>query len=133
MRRRLVSVLAVGVLAVSSAACLVETREVADPRPAFAEARRDATRVQGRKGPARHLNLLAYDPADRELTRVSLPMWLAKKVSNESRVDIQDLDLDDEVGRRLARRLEGRKLEDLPLGLLVEAEDDGEIVLVWLD
>src|SRR5262245_52198430 len=76
---------ALGLLVAGAAAltagCLVEIDRVGDPRPAFAEARREAQRYQGRPGPAHHVNVLVYDRSDGELVRVSVPMWLVRKVA----------------------------------------------------
>lgn len=131
-RKLAVAVLALGV-ALVTAGCLVEVREVRDPRPAFERARADAARVQGRSGPAQRLNVLAYDPDDRELARLSLPMWLARKAARDGEFDA-DLDDEGDVGRRVKQRLRGRDLDGLPLGVLVEIEDKGgERVLIWLD
>lgn len=125
MKTRLAVLVAV---VLAAAGCLVETREVRDPAPAFDAARGAAARVQGRPGPARQLNILAYDPHDHELTRVRLPLWLAKKALREG-----DLDAGGEAGERAVARLRERGLERVPLGTLVEADDDGERVLIWFD
>jgi hypothetical protein len=115
--------------ALLGAACLVEVREVPDPEPAFREARAEAARLQGRSGPARSLNILSYDPEERELTRLSVPIWLVRKA--EGHVDLDELG--DERAERALRALKLRDLERAGLGALVEvAEDDGERVLVWL-
>jgi hypothetical protein len=108
---------------------------VGDPRAAFAEARDEALAVQGRPGPARELNVLVWDRDDRQLVRVSLPMWLVRKA--ESAAHEVEYDLDDEqaehVHRTLRRHVRLEDLEKAGLGVLVEVEeDDGEQVLVWL-
>lgn len=115
-------------VALAAAGCLVETREVRDPGPAFDAARGTAARLQGRPGPARRLNILAYDARDHELTRVRLPLWLAKKTLREG-----DLGAGGEAGERAVARLRQRDLGRVPLGTLVEADEDGERVLIWLD
>ena len=117
-----------------SAGCLVEVRQVADPGRDFDRARAEAARVAGRPGPAHELNVLVYDPDDEKLVRVSLPMWLARKVARD---EAGEIDLDDETGERVCERLGRRlRLEDVEkagLGTLVEVEDDdGAQVLVWL-
>jgi hypothetical protein len=80
------------------------------------------------------LNVLAYDPSDHELVRVSLPMWLVRKADRHGD---WDLDLDNARGERtkraLKRHLRLQDIERAGLGVLVEVEeDDGEQVLVWL-
>jgi hypothetical protein len=120
MRSPLLGAVLVGSLA---AGCLVHVEAVADPSAAFVEARQLASRATGRHGRARTLHVLAYDPEDGELTRLSLPTWLAR------RLDPEDLDLDGAAGR--LRLDDVRKAAP---GFLLESEDeDGERVLVWLD
>ena len=95
----------------------------------------EAARVAGQPGPARSLQVLVYDPGDRELVRVSLPMWLVRKLDHE--VDWDDDDWDAEDGDKVRHALRGRislrDLEKSALGTLIEVEEeDGEQVLVWL-
>ena len=115
-------------LALAGAGCLVEVDQVADPRPAFEKARREAGRLQGRPGPAQELNILAYDRDESRLVRVSLPMWMVRKLDDEQ----IDLDGHDRVERALRRRLTLRDIELAGLGLLVEVEERDSQVLVWL-
>lgn len=118
--------------------CLVQIEHVRDPRPHFEAARREAERLQGRRGPAHELNVLVYDAREEKLVRVSVPMWLARKL--ESRVDWdKDVDFDwkdgdkERVRRSLRRHVNLKEIERAGLGVLVEVdEDDGEQVLVWL-
>ena len=119
--------------AVLQAGCLVHVERVADPTAAFRKARAEAQRVQGQPGPARQLNVLVYDPDEGELTRVSVPMWLAKKAAGHVDIDAElDGDEDDAV-RRVKRRLPLAALDKAELGLLAEVDEDGgEQVLVWL-
>ena len=72
---------AVVLLAGLTSGCLVEIDRVADPGAAFAQARREAARFQGRPGPAHTVNVLVYGHDDSQLVRVSVPMWLARKVA----------------------------------------------------
>src|SRR5260221_3605696 len=78
--RRMAGAAAV-LLAGLTSGCLVEIDRVADPGAAFAQARREAARFQGRPGPAHHVNVLVYAHDDGQLVRVSVPMWLARKVA----------------------------------------------------
>ena len=117
--------------AVLSAGCLVgvEVEKVSDPGPAFAEARRQAARVQGRPGPPEHLRILVFDRTDGELVRATVPFRVVERLGDEE----IDLDLGEE-GERLRRRLRASDLEKAPLGPLVEVEEeDGDQVLVWLE
>jgi hypothetical protein len=128
MRRSAILILA----ALLQAGCFVHVEKVADATAAFREARTEALRVQGQPGPPRELNVLVYDPADTELVRVSVPMWLARKAAGH--VDWEDLDgRDRDVARRLRRRVPLEAIEKAGLGILAEVEDEGgEQVLVWL-
>ena len=124
---------AVAGLAVVETGCFVTVTKVADPRPVFDQARLEAERQAGRKGPASELHVLVYDPADDELVRVSVPMWLARKLD---RAEWKDVELDretEDVGRLLRKRVRLADLEKAGLGTFVEVEEeDGEQVLVWL-
>jgi hypothetical protein len=129
------AILLVAVAALLETGCLVQITKVADPRPIFQEARLEAGRYAGKTGRAREVNVLVYEPAEQQLVRVSVPIWLVKKMENH--VDWDDVDLDDEDGERVKRILKRRiRVEDLEkagLGMLVEVdEEDGEQVLVWL-
>ena len=131
-------ILALIVAAASQAACLVQITRVKDAGPVFDQARRDAERYQGRRGPAHELNVLVFDPSEGELVRVSLPMWLVRSV--ERRVDWekelagQDGDHRDQVARHVRRHVRLEDLEKAGLGILAEVEEeDGEQVLIWLE
>jgi hypothetical protein len=115
--------------------CFVDVSRVSDPEPAFRKARAEAEALAGRRGPARSVQILVYDPEERELVRVSLPMWVARRLEKE--VDWDDVDLDDDGGDQVKRALRGRlslrDLERSALGTLIEVEEEsGEQVLVWL-
>lgn len=119
------------------AACLVTVEQVSDraAATAFDKARAEAQAVAGRRGPAQELNVLAYDPDDRELVRVSVPMWLARKVAQEGHHEVsgEGDSAGDRAAHAVARHVSLKQLERAGLGVLVEvAEDDGEQVLIWL-
>jgi hypothetical protein len=120
------------------AGCLVQIDHVKDPRPQFEAARREAARVQGKKGPAHELNVLVYDLNGQKLVRVSVPMWLARKVASHADKDHDgEIDFggdgDDEAGRAIRRHVRWQDVEKAGLGVLVEVQDDdGAQVLVWL-
>src|SRR5687768_17453525 len=100
--------------AVTGSGCLVQIEHVRDPRSHFEAARREAERLQGRRGPAKELNVLVYDASDRKLVRVSIPMWLARKI--EDKVDWEkeidwDTDDRDRVARRVRRHVNLREIE----------------------
>ena len=133
MRRS--AILMVAMAALLEVGCLVQFTKVADPRPIFQQARLEAGRDAGKPGRAREVNVLVYEPDEGQLIRVSLPIWLVRKM--EHHVDWDDIDVDDEdaehVKRVLKRRIRLEDIEKAGLGMLVEVdEEDGEQVLVWL-
>jgi hypothetical protein len=135
MGKRALVVAAVGALAAAQAGCLVHVTRVSDPGTAFERAREEAQRFTGRPGPASELNVLAFDPSDRKMVRVSVPLWLLRNIEGD--IDWDDIDPDDEHGRwRRNRKLRGMNWKDIERsapGILVEVlEDEGDRVLVWL-
>jgi hypothetical protein len=133
MRRA--SILGLALAAASQAACLVQVTRVKDAAPVFAEARREAVRYQGRPGPAHELNVLVFDPDEGELVRVSLPMWLVRKVHARTGwdKDIENGSDEDHVARHVRQHVRLEDIEKAGLGLLAEVEEEnGEQVLVWL-
>lgn len=130
-RAGVLSFLLMGIL---SAGCFVEVRKVDDPRAAFDHARAEAAEIARRPGRAQEVHVLVYEPSDQELVKVSVPLWMARKIAKHEGGDI---DSDDETGGRVRRHLEHRlRFEDLEKagrGLILEAfDDDGSQVLVWL-
>jgi hypothetical protein len=122
---------AVAAAALLLGGCLVEVRRVEDPRPAFQEARAEASRLQGRPGPAHRVHVLVFDESDRKLVRVSLPLWLVQKIDKDGELDFGDEAGDLAEGVRPRLRLED--IEKAGLGILVEVEEEGgDQVLVWL-
>jgi hypothetical protein len=124
----------VALLGLVQAGCLVHVTHVSDPGRAFARARDEAVRDGARRGRPSHLNLLAWDPGDREMVRVSIPLWLLENVQGD--VDWDDFDGDHHDGERWRRRTRGLRWEDIARsapGILLEVtEDEGDRVLVWL-
>ena len=76
--------------------------------------------------------MLAFDASERELVRVSVPLWLVRKA--QGRIDWDDDDVrEGDVRARVAERLRHIRWEEVGRGILVEAEEDGgEQVLIWL-
>ena len=135
MRRSAMMVVAMAALLETG--CIVQVTKVDDPRPIFQQARLEAARHAGRSGRASEVNVLVYEPAERQLVRVSLPLWLVKKIEKHADEGHVEVDLDDADGERVKRILKRRiRVEDLEkagLGTLVEVDEkDGEQVLVWL-
>jgi len=144
--RRASGILAVVLGAFMGAACFVEINHVADPTDAFRQARTEAERLQGRPGPAHDVNVLVYDRDERQLVRVSVPLWLVRKLDHHGDLDFDDDDdhdhdghhegrhHDDEHWKQTVRRhINLKDLEKAGLGVLVEVDEEaGDKVLVWL-
>jgi hypothetical protein len=134
--RRLVTAAGALAAATLAAGCsiAVQIDSVKDPRAAFREARREAERYQGRPGPAHEVHVLVFDPDERQLVRVTAPMWLVRKLGN--RIDLDDNTRSGAHAAETVRRhVRVEDIEKAGLGVLVEvAQDDadGSQVLVWL-
>jgi hypothetical protein len=116
-------------LAVGGCGCLVSVRhDVDDPAPQFARALAEAARVQGTGKPG-SLNVLVYDPAERELVSVNAPLWLVRQAGS-----LALRREDDDEGTRFARLcLKPENLEKAGRGVVVEVDEEGgDRVLVWL-
>jgi hypothetical protein len=126
------STLALVVAAWTQAACLVQVTQVNDPTAVFEQAHRDATRYQGRPGPARELNVLVFERSERKLVRVSVPMWVVRAA--ERHVDWEkEMNDGDEIARHVRRHVRLEDIEKAGLGILAEVEEEeGEKVLIWL-
>jgi len=136
MRRS--AMMMVAMAALLETGCIVQVTKVDDPRPIFQQARRDAARYAGMKGRATEVNVLVYEPRDRQLVRVSLPMWVVKKFEKHADDGKIDVDFGDDAGgermkRILKRRIRMEDIEKAGLGTMIEVDEaDGEQVLVWL-
>ena len=128
--------LAVATLSLGEAACLVQITHVTDPRPIFGEARAEAEQLTGRHGRAHELNVLVWNHGDRQLVRVSLPMWIVRKAERHIDWDDDAFDGDRRAKDHVREALRHVRLEDLEkagVGILAEVEEaGGDQVLVWL-
>jgi len=128
--------LAVATLSLGEAACLVQITHVTDPRPIFGEARAEAEQLTGRQGRAHELNVLVWNHGDRQLVRVSLPMWIVRKAERHIDWDDDAFDGDRRAKDHVREALRHVRLEDLEkagVGILAEVEEEGgDQVLVWL-
>jgi hypothetical protein len=132
MKTRRAAMAAVALLGLLEAGCLVHVTHVSDPSRAFARARDEAVRDGARRVRASRLNVLAWDPSDREMVRVSVPLWLLHKVEHD--IDWDDVDGGgDERWSRHMGKLRWEDIEKAGPGILLEVmEDEGDRVLVWL-
>jgi hypothetical protein len=146
--RRAGGILAVVLGALLGTACFVEINHVSDPTEAFRQAKTDAERLQGRPGPAHDVNVLVYDRGERELVRVSVPLWLVRKLDHHGDLEFDDdddhdgdhdghhdshHDRDEHWKRTVRRHVSLKDLEKAGLGVLVEVDEEaGDKMLVWL-
>ena len=100
------------------------------------QARAEAERLSGRPGRAHELNVLVWNRDDRQLVRVSVPMWIVRKAKRHVDWDDDAFDGDRRARDHVREALRHVRLEDLEtagLGILAEVEEDGgDQVLVWL-
>lgn len=132
-RTRAAAVVALGLLAALEAGCLVQVTHVADPTGAFLSARDEAERVTAREVPASELNVLAWDPHERKMVRVSVPLWLLRSADHHADWEFGGDERDRQRWRRRMDRLRWEDIERSGPGILMEVtEDEGDRVLVWL-
>lgn len=111
-------------------------RDVADPDAAFARAEGQIGALEsghpGRAGHAHKLYLMAYDGDDRELVRISVPLWLVDVCLDLA----EGSDHADKVHRLEDRYdVDWKALGNLGRfgpGLLVSIEEKRSRVLIWL-
>src|SRR5262245_23569656 len=134
MTAKRAAVAMVAVLGALEAGCMVHVTHFSDPRAAFARARDEAVHDGARRGPVSQLNVLAWDPGDREMVRVSVPLWLLRTAGQD--VDWDDFEGDEHDRERWRRRMGKLRWEDIERaapGILLEVtEDEGDRVLIWL-
>jgi hypothetical protein len=76
------------------------------------------------------LHVVAFDPADNHLKRLTLPFWLLRLSGSSGEIKIGDDVLENVRGARLSVK----DVEDAGPGLLIDhAERDGRRVLVWTE
>ena len=91
MKATRAAVAAVAFLGLATTGCLVQVTHVSDPGRAFESARGEALRDGARRVRASHLNVLAWDPGDREMVRVSVPLWLIRNVPGRPEAALEHL------------------------------------------
>ncbi len=106
-----------------------------DVDAAFREALVEVNRIQAvpaaERGRPHKVRLLVYDEGDNQLVKLSVPLWLVRKVA-EHAADDGDADVEqarelDRFGLTLDQVLEGGR------GMLLQADEEDERVLIWLE
>lgn len=123
------------VLAVLQTGCFVQVKPVDDPSSAFADARREARRLNGRAGPPRELQILAFDEGDHKLVRLRLPIWLVEEIDDDDdfEFDVQWDDDGEKLRHYVRKHLRPSEIAHAELGIIVEIEErSGDRVLIWL-
>jgi hypothetical protein len=110
--------------------------DVDDPGRYFKDAYAQIEQIHkahpGREGRAHRLNLLVYDGSERKVVRLGVPMWVVNACL-EAGVDVSEHNRDFDFEQRF--KVDWQSIKDLSQvgpGLLVEAVDDQEKVLIWL-
>jgi len=102
---------------------------------AFREALDEVNRIQevpaAERGRPHKVRLLVYDENDDQLVKLSVPLWLVRKIAEHAdetgepdRDPTQELD---RFGLTLDQVLQGGR------GMLVSADEEDERVLIWLE
>ena len=119
-------------LSLLASGCLVEVRTVSDPGPELRRARAEVEDVARHPGPAKSVHVIVYEPDERKLVKVDVPLWLVHKFKDQD----DEIDLGHEISGRASDHLKRvclRDLEKVGRGAFVEVQDDdGTQVLVWL-
>lgn len=119
-------------LSLLASGCLVEVRTVSDPGPELRRARAEVEDVARHPGPAKSVHVIVYEPDERKLVKVDVPLWLVHKFKDQD----DEIDLGHDISGRASdhlKRVSLRDLEKAGRGALVEVhDDDGTQVLVWL-
>jgi len=112
-------------------------KNVRNPSRHFEEAYKRIERIHrtdpDREGPARRVNGLIYDRSSRKLVKIIAPFWLVEIGS-----DADDWVSDEREEYEFARKydmdwsgLEG--LNRIGPGLVVDIDDEGNRILIWVD
>ena len=109
---------------------------VHDPEAYFARAQREIERL-GEYGPGRHhrahtLCLLVYDRGERQVVRLSVPIWIVEAGLDAGMRESADRH---DSGLRKRYDVDWRAIKDLASfgpGLLVSIDDEKDRVLIWL-
>lgn len=88
------------------------------------------------RGRPRKVRVLVYDQGDDQLISISAPMWLVRRLAEHAGEEAQD-DLDeagsDGLGRARRHGLKMDRILDGSKGLMLQADEDGERILVWVE
>jgi hypothetical protein len=101
---------------------------------AFRAALQQVDRIQStpaaERGKPRTLRVLAYEQDDDELVKLSVPLWLVRKVAQHA-VDSEEASRDlEQIARHgvtIDQILSGGR------GMMLQADEDDEKVLIWLE
>ena len=117
-------------LLMSGCFCVEVKNDVKNPDKYFREAYRKIEslekRYPERRGPVSAVHVLVYERSERQLIRVTAPMWIID--AGMDYVDTYDVDTDCDFEFH-----EIKELRDIGPGLLMEADGDDSRVLIWLE
>jgi hypothetical protein len=88
------------------------------------------------RGRPRKVRVLVYDSSEDHLISVSAPMWLVRRLAEhageEARNEMDDAGADG-LGRARRHGLTMDRILDGSKGLMLQADEDGERILVWVE
>jgi len=101
----------------------------------FREALDEVERIQSvpsaERGKPHRVRLLVYDEGDDQLVKLSVPLWLVRRIADHQAEDEPEAGARTEelarYGLSVDRILEGGR------GVLLQADEDDEKVLIWLE
>jgi hypothetical protein len=135
IRLKLAAVIGLVLITISSCLMVAVETDSAKAEVHFRQARERIARLSSHSSdPAtpHRLRILIYDPDEKQLVRISLPFWLAKKGLREAIEDSEyhrgkapDYDFD--------IRAFSQAISRMPRGLLAEVWSEEEKILLWLE
>lgn len=118
------------ILLLSGCFCVEVKNNVRNPDKYFNEAHRQINRLHrqypDRRGPVSTINVLVYEKSERQLIRVEAPLWIID--AGMDYCDTYDIDTDcdfkfEDVGN----------LRDIGPGMLMEADGEDSMILIWIE
>ncbi len=136
-RKNLIAPILAGaaVLFLNSCFAVQILEDVKNPDKYFKKAYADINKIHRigpkREGECHQIHILVYDYKEMRLIRVKAPFWLIDKCP-----DFDDQPFDSEAGVSRQFEFDWKGIKDLKKigpGLLLEADGQGDRVLIWID
>lgn len=118
------------ILLLSGCFCVEVKNNVRNPDKYFNEAHRQINRLHrqypNRRGPVSTINVLVYEKSERQLIRVEAPLWLID--AGMDYCDTYDIDTDCDF-----KFEDIDNLRDIGPGMLMEADSEDSMILIWIE